>query len=105
MENTEIDPDAPYQNYGLDSIIGINFVAQLSEHFHDVVSPMDLYRYPTINQLVEYIMQHYQPAMKSDSSHIVNFQDENKFIADIAHLSDEQVEQLIEAELRDMAAI
>lgn len=95
LDRSEIDADMPYQNYGLDSIIGINFVAQLNEHFPDGVSPMDLYRYPTINQLVEYIT----PASAPTSEKI---QGEEEFLAEVAHLSDEQISQLIETELAEI---
>jgi acyl transferase domain-containing protein/acyl-CoA synthetase (AMP-forming)/AMP-acid ligase II/aryl carrier-like protein len=57
LSSEEINSDTPYQDYGLDSISGVHFVAELNKHFPDIISPMDLYRYPTINQLVNYLIQ------------------------------------------------
>jgi len=60
LDSTEIDVTIPLQNYGMDSIIGVKFVEKLGEHFPDALSPMDLYRYPTISKLVNYLVQTYQ---------------------------------------------
>lgn len=57
IESNEIDQHTAYQDYGLDSINGIHFVSALSEYFPDVISPMDLYRYTTVNLLAEHIIK------------------------------------------------
>ncbi len=61
FEAAEIETTVPLQNYGLDSILGVYWVGKLSEHFPDIVSPMDLYRYPTVMQLVQHIVKNYHP--------------------------------------------
>ncbi len=53
----EINPTTLFHDYGLDSIIGIYFVNELSKLFPDTITPMDLYRYSTVQKLAEYIMQ------------------------------------------------
>jgi acyl transferase domain-containing protein/surfactin synthase thioesterase subunit/enoyl-CoA hydratase/carnithine racemase len=63
LDISEIEVHIPLQNYGMDSIIGLQFVGSLGEHFPDCVSPMDLYRYPTLAQLTVYIAQTYKPAI------------------------------------------
>ena len=97
LEINEVDVDTPYQNYGMDSIIGINFVAALGEHFPDVVSPMDLYRFPTLTQLASFVLNSMQtpeplPASQTDS----------EMIADMTHLTAEQLNQLLEDEMKEI---
>jgi len=85
LENTEIDITTPYQSYGLDSIIGIKFVTQLSEHFGNLVAPMDLYRYPNLEKLSIYIFQALTPTESQENN--------------IQALTTAEVSQLIEDEL------
>jgi polyketide synthase PksL len=93
---TEVDVDTPYQNYGMDSIIGINFVAKLGEHFPDVVSPMDLYRFPTLNQLSNFIVNSTQstcaPTLATKAVELDN-------------LSEAQLNQLLEDEMKEIDLI
>lgn len=91
----EIDLDCQFLNYGMDSIIGINFIGELNKIFTDAVTPMDLYRYPSANQLTNYIMEKISIKPPIDKSEI-------EFMDDIAHLSDEEVSKLLEKELQDL---
>ncbi|MDR3478494.1 MAG: beta-ketoacyl synthase N-terminal-like domain-containing protein [Gammaproteobacteria bacterium] len=103
LDVTELELDVPFQNYGMDSIIGINFIAEINEHFPDAVSPMDLYRYPTLSQLVGYLIELTQPESEAVAEPVkmtlLETPDEDAFLVDIAHLDDEQVRQLLENEL------
>lgn len=96
LDECEIDPEIPFLNYGMDSILGINFVGQLNEHFPDLLSPMDLYRYPTVNQLLAYIVENCKFSSAVAPS---NLNDEDKFLAEINHLSDEEIADLLEKEI------
>ncbi|MEO8400725.1 MAG: SDR family NAD(P)-dependent oxidoreductase [Gammaproteobacteria bacterium] len=102
LDVSEIAVDVPFQNYGMDSIIGIHFIGKLSSYVPDVVSPMDLYRYPTLEQLTDYINSTTQPENtvleKSASSKLFDG-DEQKFMDEMENLGNEQIAQLIEDEL------
>lgn len=90
----EIDKDTPFQQYGMDSITGISYTEELGKHFPDLVSPMDLYRYPTLQQLAEYIIQRVQP---SNEPHAVVAKEIN-----LDELNYEQLNALIESELKEL---
>lgn len=104
LDEAEVDPDALFMNYGMDSILGINFVAELNAHFADVVSPMDLYSYPTANQLLAYILQNYhrsvQPQHKLQKQD--NDLDEKGFLTEIQHLNEQEIADLLEKELAEI---
>lgn len=105
---TEIDPEVPFQNYGLDSIIGINFVAEINEHYPDKLSPMDLYRYPAVNLLVNYLVASSEPEEveeKLTEKVEDKIDNEEQFLKEIAHLSDDEVNKLLEKELSDLDEI
>ena len=91
----EIKPEIPFQNYGLDSIMGIQFVENLSQHFPDTLSPMDLYRYSTVANLAEYIFTRY--ASIPDHEVISTAPS-----VDIHSLNEEQVNELIKKELSEI---
>ncbi len=95
LEVTEIDIHTPFHHYGMDSIIGIHFVANLNHYFPDTVSPMDLYRYPTIEQLVLFIAKACNAPTKSHT-------DEDIFMQSLKDLKDDQIKKLIEEELMDL---
>lgn len=99
LEKSELDEDTPFQNYGMDSIIGINFVAALNVHFPDIISPMDLYRYPTLKQLVDFISLSCDPAEQEKNVSINNNFSEEQFIQEIENLSHEQLTEMIEKEI------
>ena len=103
MDVTEIDPEIPFLNYGMDSIIGINFVAELNKSFPDALSPMDLYRYPAVTELVNHILKLCAP--KSSPAPQVtqlSLQTESEFFAEISHLNDAEVSKLLEEELLEL---
>lgn len=104
LEVSEIDMDIPFLNYGMDSILGINFIAQLEKYFNNVLSPMDLYRYPTVNQLGSYLSKF---AIETPTKAVVtkredDFLEENQFLNSISHLSESEVASLLEQELNDI---
>jgi acyl carrier protein len=106
LEIVEIDPDVPYLNYGMDSIRGINFIANLNEYFDDLLLPMDLYRYPNVSQLVSYILNSFEPEIEEDKIDAAkssnSMQSESEFMSEIADLNDAEVSKLLEAELLDI---
>jgi acyl transferase domain-containing protein len=110
LEIREIDPEIPFQNYGMDSIIGINFVAQvnnLHSDYPELLSPMDLYRYPTVNSLVDYIVETTvitAPQNIANTIPIANANTELSLV-DIEHLSNAEVATLLEKELLDLEGI
>jgi polyketide synthase PksL len=99
LEIDEVDRDTPFQQYGMDSIIGIHFAAELGSNFPDVVSPMDLYRYPTLKQMTDYIIQRVH--RDNEPIHIQTFNKEDEMV-DIEHLNTEQLNELIELELKEL---
>lgn len=117
LEMTEIDPVVPLQNYGVDSIVGIKFVAVLNEYFPDVVSPMDLYRYTTVKQLADFIFQSSQLVNEEAQPQSDILQngavkencrgerllalptDNDALLAELTQLSEAEVEKLLEDEL------
>ncbi|MBN9228887.1 MULTISPECIES: SDR family NAD(P)-dependent oxidoreductase [Legionella] len=98
LDEAEIERDTPFQQYGLDSISGIDYTEELGKHFPDVVAPMDLYRYPTLKQLTEYIMQRVQ--MPSESSPTPFFSVEETH--DLDQLNAAQLNELLELELKEL---
>lgn len=106
LDVSEIDLEMPFLNYGMDSIIGINFVAELNTHFPDLLSPMDLYRYPNVSQLVNYILSSCEQKVEETVSVVIDLtissKSESEFLAEIAHLNNAQVNRLLEEELMDL---
>ena len=104
LEIAEIQPDVPFQNYGMDSIIGINFIAEINTHFPDALSPMDLYRYPSIGQLADYLVQLSSPVNADTQEESPSFavQNEEQFIQETANLSVDQLNAMLAAELLEL---
>ncbi|QMT59047.1 SDR family NAD(P)-dependent oxidoreductase [Legionella sp. PC997] len=98
LEVTEIDRESPFQHYGMDSITGIDYTEQLGKHFPDVVAPMDLYRYPTLKQLTDYIMQRVQ--INIEPSPVPLFKIEEPL--DLDQLNEAQLNELLELELKEL---
>ncbi|MCW8444838.1 SDR family NAD(P)-dependent oxidoreductase [Fluoribacter gormanii] len=98
LEVTEIDREAPLQQYGMDSITGIDYTEQLGKHFPDVVAPMDLYRYPTLKQLTEYIMQRVQINIEPAPAPLFSAEK----TLDLDQLNDAQLNELLELELKEL---
>lgn len=100
LDVNEIELNEPFLNYGMDSILGINFVAQLDKFFPDLLTPMDLYRYSTVELLANYITQSYQPlSVENKINNPDTFPEEAQFLETISQLSTDQVNQLLEDEL------
>lgn len=99
----EIDANMVFQNYGMDSILGIKFITDLSEHFPDVLTAMDLYRYPTLNKLAEFIFSATQASSTSEdiSNESAQFTDDI-LMTEISQLSDDTVTMLLENELKEL---
>lgn len=97
LEEAEIDREIPFQQYGMDSISGIDYAEELGKHFPDVVAPMDLYRYPTLKQLTEYIMQRVQVNCGPTSSPLLSAED-----IDLDQLTEAQLNELLELELKEL---
>ncbi|AWN72508.1 TPA: SDR family NAD(P)-dependent oxidoreductase [Legionella anisa] len=98
LEVTEIDRETPFQQYGMDSITGIDYTEQLGKHFPDVVAPMDLYRYPTLSQLTDYITQRVQINCEPAPAPLFNAEGS----IDLDQLNDAQLNELLELELKEL---
>lgn len=96
LDESEIDIDSQFLNYGLDSIMGLNFVAALNELFGNLVSPMDLYRYPTVNTLANYITEHTKRNQSNETQHGTE---------QLESLSDEETIRLLELEIAELENI
>ncbi|KTC82242.1 hypothetical protein Lche_0506 [Legionella cherrii] len=98
LDVAEIDRETPFQQYGMDSITGIDYTEALGKHFPDVVAPMDLYRYPTLNQLTNYIMQRVQVNSESNPAPLFSAAG----TIDLDHLNAAQLNELLELELKEL---
>ncbi len=106
----EIDGNTPFQQYGMDSITGITFISQLSVHFPECISPMDLYRYPTLKQLTHYIIQVTTQSLPMPSRLSTGSRDVLTMIPDDSNLdldnySVDQLTAMIETELTELEQI
>jgi acyl transferase domain-containing protein/acyl-CoA synthetase (AMP-forming)/AMP-acid ligase II len=99
LEQNEIDAETPFEQYGMDSITGISYTEQLGTHFPDVVSPMDLYRYPTLKQLTEYILQRIQ--LDTSSTPLPALAEKEEEL-NLDQLDYAQLNELLEAELKEL---
>jgi acyl carrier protein len=106
MDVSEIDPEIAFLHYGMDSILGIKFIAELDKYFSNLLSPMDLYRYSTINQLSHYIHQSTAPKRQMptqvEQTRDTLLDNEQQFLDSISHLSDTDVSLLLENELSEL---
>jgi polyketide synthase PksN len=60
MDASVIHNDAPFADYGVDSIIGVNLVRTISEELQIELDATKLFEYSTVNQLTEYILKNWQ---------------------------------------------
>lgn len=60
METALIRDDAPFADYGVDSIIGVNFVRTISEALQIELETTSLFEYSTVEQLTDYILKNFQ---------------------------------------------
>lgn len=54
----EIDPDAPFDSYGLDSADAIGLTGELEDWLQQPISPTLIYDYPTVAALAEHLGGH-----------------------------------------------
>lgn len=99
LEKNEICQDTPFQNYGIDSIVGINFTQALSEYFPEMVSPMDLYRYPTLRQLIQFVTE--QVKAEGALNKAPNKKEEYDLF-ELNQLNVDELNQLLESELKEL---
>ena len=52
---TEIDPNTPLKNYGLESMVVVNITAELSDWLGVRVSPTLVYDFPTVTLLAKHL--------------------------------------------------
>lgn len=55
VDVADIDPDAPFDRYGLDSADAIGLTGELEDWLQQRVSPTLLYDYPTVAALAEHL--------------------------------------------------
>ena len=55
LDKSDIKHDEAFVNLGLDSIIGVEWVKKISQHFGIKISATKLYDYPTINDLASFL--------------------------------------------------
>ena len=55
IDPNDIDPDAPFDSYGLDSAEAVGLSGELEDWLQQRVSPTLLYDYPTIAALSEHL--------------------------------------------------
>jgi acyl transferase domain-containing protein/NAD(P)-dependent dehydrogenase (short-subunit alcohol dehydrogenase family) len=55
LKVNDINPELPFQDYGMDSMNGMKFINELSIDFPEFLNATDIYNYPTCKLLAEYI--------------------------------------------------
>ncbi|MEM7393970.1 MAG: beta-ketoacyl synthase N-terminal-like domain-containing protein, partial [Verrucomicrobiota bacterium] len=53
----EIDPDVPFSDYGMDSLISVSFVKQVGEALGVSLNPAVIFDYPTVNRLSAFVQE------------------------------------------------
>ncbi len=67
IEITKISILDNFFRLGGDSIIAIQFVSQMRKHLGLQVSVKDIFKYPTIKRLVDYVLSHNTTSIRADS--------------------------------------
>lgn len=62
----DIDPQEPFDRYGLDSAEAIGLTGELEDWLKRPISPTLLYDYPTIELLATYLVEHTDIQLKSN---------------------------------------
>jgi polyketide synthase PksL len=103
LETDELDYQKPFQEYGLDSIGGVNFVLRLSEDFPDMITSTDLYRYVTIEQLATHLFtsQSAQIVTEVEKTILNESENEQQLEDEIISLSEAEALALLKKELDD----
>ncbi len=67
LDAANIGNDAPFADYGVDSIVGVNLVRNISEALQIQLEPTSLFECSTVNQLTEYIVRNCNPQIAGSS--------------------------------------
>lgn len=70
LDKSEIKHDEAFVNLGLDSIIGVEWVKKISQHFGVKISATKLYDYPTIHDLAAFLCKLAAPASQIKQNHV-----------------------------------
>ena len=57
MGDRALNPDTPYTDYGVDSIMAVDIIDRLNSEFGIELRTTDLFNYPTLRQLSRYVME------------------------------------------------
>jgi SAM-dependent methyltransferase/acyl carrier protein/NADP-dependent 3-hydroxy acid dehydrogenase YdfG len=60
----KFDPDMPYSDYGVDSILAIEIINELNKQLKIKLRTTDLFNYSTIGKLTRHIMDHFLPQVQ-----------------------------------------
>jgi acyl transferase domain-containing protein/SAM-dependent methyltransferase len=72
MDAAMIHGDAPFADYGVDSIIGVNFVRTVSEALQIELETTSLFEYSTVDDLTRYIATNWKQQMAEQSASLRN---------------------------------
>jgi acyl carrier protein len=64
LDNAEIDADTPLSQYGLDSVSAVALAVDLEDEFGIVLGVDTLWKYPTVNLVVEMLLPTPQPRLQ-----------------------------------------
>ena len=72
IDVAQIPSDEPLTEYGVDSIIGVNLVRELSEtlQIEDELEPTSLFEYSTVDQLAQYILKQWPDRIAAHVAHV-----------------------------------
>ncbi len=56
IDDSQIDDQQPFSDYGLDSILGVSFVSELSEILKIEINTAVLFEFPTLETLTDYLL-------------------------------------------------
>ena len=65
LETAEIDPQVPYAEFGVDSILAVKIIEQLNTTLEIDLKATDLFNFATVCDLAEHIRDKYKPAAVS----------------------------------------
>ncbi len=55
MERNEVDPDRPFIDLGMDSIVGVEWIKTINKKYETQIPTTKTYDYPTINEFAEFL--------------------------------------------------
>ena len=64
IDSFEFEVDVPYEEYGVDSVMGAEIVEKLNEDLDIELEEIDLFLYSTISALAEHILAEFNPAIE-----------------------------------------